>query len=724
MRAASLERFRRLLNGYASILFCDHPAVGALFMASTFCYPNIGLSGLFAAGLSVYLSEALGFSRAAGPLPVYNGLLVGLSLGMTYRLSILTLVLILLSVFLSLVLTEWFADALWRLGHLPALSAPFVFVMLAIAFAGQSALATERYLAPLWPAPSWGPAPVNGFLTALGSVFFCPSAWAGALLLAGLLWSSRYLAVLAAAGFAAGLATVSLALGRDAGRYVGGNGFNFILTAMAVGGFFTIPGRAGFVWALAASAVSGILFMAFENLALSYGVPVSAFPFLIATLPTLLALKKRTRLAAPFLLLEQPDLPERSLERARVARARLGDPLSVPIHLPVYGVWQIYQGFNGPHTHQAPWQHALDLFVVEQGRSFANDGQALGDYFAFGRPVCSPVYGQVVQGRGDIADNPPGEINGEQNWGNYLLIRAATGFYVLLAHLKKGSLHVKEGDWVKPEQPLAACGNSGRSPQPHLHLHVQRDAALGSATHPFHLVSVVRHGAGRLAHFELAACPRVGEAIEATPHQTRLAKAFELKIGSTLRYVCRLPNGRSDVRMLACGADLQGNLYLESDRGARVSFERHGAVTAFYNRHRRADAFLDLWVLALGVTPLIEEEASWEDQPPARLLPLPWGRRLAARLLEPLAGALDSRYASRRLPGGTRWELIGRHEWRLAPGLNWRAETIAELSDTEGCIALRLETPDGLCEARLAASGQVADEGIPGWSRIHETDAA
>ena len=44
------------------------------------------------------------------------------------------------------------------------------------------------------------------------------------------------------------------------------------------------------------------------------------------------------------------------------------------------------------------------------------------------------------------------------------------GRYVLLAHLRSGSLRVRAGDRVAVGQELGACGNSGNSTQPHVHV--------------------------------------------------------------------------------------------------------------------------------------------------------------------------------------------------------------------------------------------------------------
>jgi murein DD-endopeptidase MepM/ murein hydrolase activator NlpD len=52
---------------------------------------------------------------------------------------------------------------------------------------------------------------------------------------------------------------------------------------------------------------------------------------------------------------------------------------------------------------------------------------------------------------------------------------------VALVHLHKGSLLVRPGDPVAVGQPVAACGNSGNSTQPHVHVQVMDSTDLLAA---------------------------------------------------------------------------------------------------------------------------------------------------------------------------------------------------------------------------------------------------
>jgi murein DD-endopeptidase MepM/ murein hydrolase activator NlpD len=50
--------------------------------------------------------------------------------------------------------------------------------------------------------------------------------------------------------------------------------------------------------------------------------------------------------------------------------------------------------------------------------------------------------------------------------------------FIFLAHFKLGSFMVKAGDQVRAGQKIGKCGNSGNSPVPHLHVHMQNSPQL------------------------------------------------------------------------------------------------------------------------------------------------------------------------------------------------------------------------------------------------------
>lgn len=141
--------------------------------------------------------------------------------------------------------------------------------------------------------------------------------------------------------------------------------------------------------------------------------------------------------------------------------------------------------------------YAIDFVAVHKGRTATDrDWRTLlateppDRFFAFGRPILAPAAGRIVT----VHD---GEVDHEARRsqlalvpymltqaararrgagglaGNHVVLELADGAgYVLLAHLRAGSLRVAVGDVVAAGQEVGLCGNSGNSTQPHLHLQV------------------------------------------------------------------------------------------------------------------------------------------------------------------------------------------------------------------------------------------------------------
>ncbi|HET7724118.1 MAG TPA: M23 family metallopeptidase [Propionibacteriaceae bacterium] len=116
----------------------------------------------------------------------------------------------------------------------------------------------------------------------------------------------------------------------------------------------------------------------------------------------------------------------------------------------------------------------------------------------FGRLILAPVDGVVVAVHASAPDHPafrglPSVTyaltqarRAGAGWpalaGNHVMIETARGVVVALCHLQQGSVRVAPGQRVEAEQPMATCGNSGNSTEPHLHLQALSSADVTSAS--------------------------------------------------------------------------------------------------------------------------------------------------------------------------------------------------------------------------------------------------
>jgi len=131
--------------------------------------------------------------------------------------------------------------------------------------------------------------------------------------------------------------------------------------------------------------------------------------------------------------------------------------------------------FTNGHFHVKPQNYALDIVGLNalgmRSASFAG-GSKLEDYVIYGETVFSPVNGVVSVVVDKYDDQNPPMTDTEHLAGNHVLIESE-GVEILLAHLKKGSVMVKEGDEVTTNSILGQVGNTGNTSEPHLHIHVE-----------------------------------------------------------------------------------------------------------------------------------------------------------------------------------------------------------------------------------------------------------
>ena len=204
---------------------------------------------------------------------------------------------------------------------------------------------------------------------------------------------------------------------------------------------------------------------------------------------------------------------------------------TTPIRLPFRGEWTVNQGHNGTYTHKQFYCYAWDFVINNsEGKEFSNEGYSLDDYYCFGKPVIAPASGTVVAVVNTIDDNEIGVTNTLNNWGNTVIIRHEKYLYSKLTHLKKGSIKVVLGASVTEGEEIGYCGNSGRSPYPHLHFQLQSTPEIGSST-IFWPLSEYTTNKKQKHNFVQKGIPVEKETIENINTSTLLEKAFAWNSG-------------------------------------------------------------------------------------------------------------------------------------------------------------------------------------------------
>jgi len=494
-----------VLNSYSQIFFSDNKILSVLLIIVSFIDPYAGIMGIIAVLTTNIFAIWLGYDKIKITKGYYgfNVLLVGLGLGIYFQLSLALLVIVVLISILTLLLTLVFEGIIGKY-YLPYLSIPFLIAIWIVDLAssefqslgisqrgiyllndlysigGQNFINVFNWFNNLPISPT-----IQTYFISLGAIFFQYNLLAGILISLGLLYVSRISFSLSIIGYTSAFLFYKM-IGSDITQSSYAHiGFNYILTAIALGGFFIISSKKSYLWVVILTPIVAILTISLAKLFSYVGLSVYSLPFNVIVLTFLYALKLRTRFDEGLQEVStQQNSPEKNLYSYINYNHRFKETITkVPITLPFWGTWTVSQAHNGKETHKDEWKHAWDFIIRDDfGLQFKNTGKNLEDYLCYNKPVLAPASGYIAAVETGIEDNKLGEINIEKNWGNTIVIKHTDLLYSKLSHLISDSITVNIGDYVEQGQQIASCGNSGRSPFPHLHFQLQATPYIGSKT--------------------------------------------------------------------------------------------------------------------------------------------------------------------------------------------------------------------------------------------------
>ena len=133
-----------------------------------------------------------------------------------------------------------------------------------------------------------------------------------------------------------------------------------------------------------------------------------------------------------------------------------------------------------------------------------------------------------------VEENDIGDVNTAYNWGNTIIINHLNGLFSQISHVKKDSFNVFVGQYVTKGTFLATCGNSGRSPEPHIHFQLQTIPTIGAVTLPYPIAYFIeRNGIEKTLH--ISEVPKQGSFISNIQVNELLCLAFSLLPGKILK---------------------------------------------------------------------------------------------------------------------------------------------------------------------------------------------
>ncbi len=547
---------RSLLSSYSQIFFSDSKLLGAVLLLVSFFSLNAGISGIIAISASHISALLLGLnkSKIINGLYGFNSLLVGLGLGIYYQFSFEFALLVIFSSVLTLFITV-VIEAILAKYTLPFLSIPFLLGIWIVSLAARhytsleiSELGVYSYndLVLLGGTELLNthlsikgialPLSLQMYFVSLGAIFFQYNIYAGIIIAIAILINSRISFVLSLLGFYAAYGYYQI-IGANLGDLnYGYIGFNFILTAIAIGGFFIIPSWYSFLITVLLIPILSILVSGTSEILEIYQLSTYSLPFNIVVLSFLLVLKYRVRnLRKPEIVSIQQFSPEKNLYSNINFYKRFGNNSPIAIGLPFFGQWTINQGHNGDITHKGEWQYAWDFIINDSGKAYKNEGNEIEDYYCYNKPIIAPAAGEVIEIVDGLDDNIIGEMDIDNNWGNSIVIKHGEQIYSQISHIKAGTFKVYKGQWLRKGELIANVGNSGRSPYPHIHFQIQKTAFIGSKTIKFALGPFIKKQADDFSFYS-SSIPKLNDTVESIANNNALTQAFKFTPGQKIQW--------------------------------------------------------------------------------------------------------------------------------------------------------------------------------------------
>lgn len=122
-------------------------------------------------------------------------------------------------------------------------------------------------------------------------------------------------------------------------------------------------------------------------------------------------------------------------------------------------------------------------------------GAMLDECYGWGSKIYAPFNGEIVKVENGVIERNPVKLKSDLKYmreitsrfqkgkaeyrevaGNYIILKYNKNVYALFAHLKNGSIKVKEHQIISRGQILGEVGHSGNSTAPHLHFQLMENA--------------------------------------------------------------------------------------------------------------------------------------------------------------------------------------------------------------------------------------------------------
>jgi urea transporter/murein DD-endopeptidase MepM/ murein hydrolase activator NlpD len=543
-----------ILNSYSQIFYSLNKVLAVTILLVTFFTPHLGLTGLLAIILINVIAHLVGINRKTIEEGLYgfNALLLGLFLGFQYQFNATFWLLFVTAVSLLLVVSVWL-NGIFHKHRLPFLSFPFLIVYSVVSLAAGSFsyihlneehvyllnhLARQEsdtfyqyvHFLDNWSIPNY----CLIYFKTLAGTFFQTSVFGGVLIAIGILYFSRIAFTLSILGFLSAYFFYSL-FGADVNELnINLVGSNFIFMAIGIGCFYIIPNFYSYLTVFLLTPLL-LMIMIFLNKTM-FVFQLKSFTLAFSIVVTIFLLFLQHRWFHKFLHLVtiQYYSAEKTIYKYITSIHRFKNAHLAKIQLPFWGEWYVSQGYNGKITHLGEWGNALDFVIVDEtSQTFQGSGTLREDFYCYNKPVIAPFDGYIYEIINNVEDNEISGVNTLDNWGNTLVMNHLNGLFSQISHFKKDSFKVAVGDYVSKGTVLGTCGNSGRSPEPHIHFQLQTEPKVGAKTLAYPIAYFLEKKRNKIS-FKISEIPSEETIISNVSSQPLMTESFSLIPGKKM----------------------------------------------------------------------------------------------------------------------------------------------------------------------------------------------
>ena len=546
-----------IFNSYSLIFFSLKNVLAGAILIVTFFSPAVGLAGLLAVFFTNWFAYIAGFNREEIRKGIYgfNALFLGLALGYEFQFNGTFVLLFLTAIFMLLMITALLNGYFSKI-NLPFLVFPFLITYWIVSLASynltllhldENHIYTANEIAKLQSsviyqiAHSADNLPLNSFVLiyfkTLAGSFFQNSVLGGMIIAGGLLYFSRITFSLSILGFASAFFSYSLfgANINDLNYHLLGS--NFIFLAIAIGCFYLIPNIYSYLTVILLMPVLMLVLIFFGKMMAVFQLKAYTLSFSVLCIGFLYSLNQRWVQKFLQVVTIQYFSAEKTIYKYLSSVKRFKNAHLAKVSLPFWGEWMVSQGNDGKITHLGDWSKALDFVIVgSQQKTYREPGIAKEDFYSYNKPVIAALDGYIYDIINSVEDNNITDVNTEQNWGNSIIMNHLNGLFSQISHIKKDSFKVSIGEYVIKGTVLASCGNSGRSPEPHIHFQLQTEPKLGAKTLAYPLAYYIERKED-VQELKISSVPNEGSMISNVQISTLLKDSFSFIPGRKISFV-------------------------------------------------------------------------------------------------------------------------------------------------------------------------------------------